>query len=280
MMRVVDQRGHGLITFTPGLKGLTWVWEKYVRDLRPEVMVREIWGEDNPYVDPTHLALVLSSVSASERAARARGQWQQAEGAVFDNFRRDIHVITSFTPPIEWQRAAGYDFGFRDPWVQLLSALDPSGDGTLHIFSELYQRGLTTTRAIPLCKALREAGGGEYDGVADSSGTDSRYTMAEAGIATVGSKKGEGSILKGIGQLYDLLSSDVGRPPRLVIHDCCVNLIREIENLAWKDGGKQTMVGRRGLVKGDNGDHAIDALRYLLQAYPDLIAGYRGMEGV
>lgn len=279
MVRVVDQRGCGLITFTPGLKGLTWVWEKYVRDFRPEVVVRELWGEDNPYVDPAHLALVLSSVSASERAARARGQWQQAEGTVFDNFRRDLHVIPSFIPDVDWERAAGYDFGFRDPWVQLLSALDPSGDGTLHIFSELYQRELTTTKAIPLCIRLREEGGGQYEGVADSSGTDSRYTMADAGIGTMASKKGEGSIINGIGKIYDLLSSTIDRPPRLVIHDRCVNLVRELENLAWKDGGKQATTTRRGTCKGDNGDHAIDALRYLLQAYPSLSPGYRGGEG-
>jgi len=279
MMRVADQTGCGIITFTPGLKGLTWVWDRYVKEVRPEVLVREIWGEDNPFVNAEHLALILSSVSAAERAARARGQWQQAEGAVFDIFRRDLHVVPAFVPPDEWARAGGYDFGFRDPWVQMLGALDPTGDGTLHIFSELYQRGLTTTRAIPLCKERMLAGGGsDYDAVADSSGADSRQTMAEGDIATRPSKKGEGSIVKGLGQIYDLLSYTSDRPPRLLIHDCCVNLIREIENLAWKGGGKQQTVCRRGQVPGDNGDHAIDAVRYLLQAYPDLVCGYRGEE--
>lgn len=280
MMRVADQTGCGLITFTPGLKGLTWVWEKYVRDFRPEVLVREIWGEDNPYVNADHLALILSSVSESERAARARGQWQQAEGNVFSNFRRDLHVVPSFVPPDEWARGAGYDFGFKDPWVQMLGALDPTGDGTLHVFSELYQRGLTTSRAIPLClQKMLDGGGQDYDGIADSAGADSRQTLAEGGVSTRPSRKGSGSIIKGIGQIYDLLCSTTDRPPRLLIHDNCVNLIRELENLAWKPGGQQQTMCRRGLVPGDNGDHAIDAVRYMLQAFPDLVSGYRGEEG-
>ena len=115
--------------------------------------------------------------------------------------------------------------------------------------------------------------------MADSSGTDSRYTMADAGIGTMASKNGEGSIINGIGKIYDLLSCTIDRPPRLIIHDRCVNLVRELENLAWKDGGKQATTTRRGTCKGDNGDHAIDALRYLLQAYPSLAPGYRGREG-
>ena len=67
---------------------------------------------------------------------------------------------------------------------------------------------------------------------------------------------------KGINDLSERLAvNPISGRPALVVHDCCTNLIREIESYVWAPT-------RSGEVKDAPAprqqDHAIDALRYLV----------------
>ena len=67
-------------------------------------------------------------------------------------------------------------------------------------------------------------------------------------------KKGAGSVVAGIRQLQAY---------RIVVHPNCVNMIKELENYAWKKDKKTSEYME---VPEQNGyDHLIDALRYSLQ---------------
>ena len=70
-MRLVDRRGWCLITMTP-LRGLTWVWDRFVNDPEAGSLCHWIHGEDNPYIPSDELEALLASYGSHERAARAR----------------------------------------------------------------------------------------------------------------------------------------------------------------------------------------------------------------
>ena len=52
-----------------------------------------------------------------------------------------------------------------------------------------------------------------------------------------------------------MLFRSEGRP-HLVVHDCCTDLIREMEGYVWSDKRKEE--------PEDKDNHALDALRYLV----------------
>ena len=60
------------------------------------------------------------------------------------------------------------------------------------------------------------------------------------------------AITFGVNAVAARLAPDVEGRPHLVIHDCCVNLLREIAGYVWAADGRP--------LKRD--DHAMDALRY------------------
>jgi hypothetical protein len=84
----------------------------------------------------------------------------------------------------------------------------------------------------------------------------------EHGIPNIAAKKGPGSVRNGINDISERLAiNPISGRPALVVHDCCTNLIREIEGYIWAPT-------RSGEVKDAPAprqrDHAIDALRYLV----------------
>ena len=68
---------------------------------------------------------------------RILGLWVAAEGVVYENFDKEIHVIESFKIPDTWERIRGIDFGYTNPFCMLWGAID--NDGRLYIYQEHFQ---------------------------------------------------------------------------------------------------------------------------------------------
>lgn len=105
----------------------------------PGLVDVEIHGEDNPFVNPEILRQRAVGVRS---ASRLQGAIVDPTGRVHPDFERSVHVVPAFTPPAEWPRFTGIDFGFRDPFVCLWAAQAP--DDVLHIYREHYERERTT----------------------------------------------------------------------------------------------------------------------------------------
>tara|TARA_R110002020_G_scaffold150501_4_gene327317 strand:+ start:5015 stop:6406 length:1392 start_codon:yes stop_codon:yes gene_type:complete len=257
-MRLVDRRGWCLITMTP-LRGLTWVWERFVNDVEPGSRCEWIYGADNPYVPSDELEALLRSYGPHEKAARAQGRFTSMEGLVYP-FDRATHVVEAFDPPEEWPRYAGLDFGTRNPFAYVLGAVDPSDD-TLHIYRCHYQREWTLRQHA---EAIHEINDVDPEWiVADCEDRGSRLSLSrEHDIVTVPSKKGKGSVRAGINRVCERLAADVNGRPHLVVHDNASTrpLIREFESYRWDS--KKTKRDQPDMpLKKD--DHAMDAVRYL-----------------
>ena len=256
-MRLIDRRGKLICTMTP-LRGLTWVWSRFVNDPEPGSLCQWIHGEDNPHIPTEELDALLRSYGSHERAARARGEFVQLEGRVYNDWRRDLHVVPSFTPPEDWPRYAGLDFGTRNPFACLLAAVDPTDD-TLHILAEHYRAEWTLRQHANAMRQMFEEHGEPELIIADPEDKASRLTLStEHDLPTVKAKK---AVRAGISSVAERLAPDAEGRPHLVVHDSCRNLIRELEGYVWDTRRSKADQPDRPLKKDD---HAMDALRYLV----------------
>ncbi len=65
------------------------------------------------------------------------GQWVQAEGAVYEEYSDPVHVVESYDPAQIKRYVAGVDWGFTNPGVIQVYAID--GDGRMILVREVYR---------------------------------------------------------------------------------------------------------------------------------------------
>ena len=257
-MRLVDKRGFCYVTMTP-LRGLTWIWERFVRDSEPNTMCQWIHGEDNPYIPRDELETLLRSYGPHERAARARGEFTVLEGRVYPDWGRHKHVVEDVEIQSHWLRYASIDFGTRNPFCCLMAAVDPKDD-TLYILDEHYQSEWTLSRHAEAMRAMFRQYGMPDQIVADPEDRGSRLSLAsEHDMPTIKARK---EIRAGINAVAERLAGDVNGEPHIFVHSRCKNLIREIESYIWDQRRGKANTNQRDLPAKAN-DHAMDALRYL-----------------
>lgn len=262
LMRLADKKGRALVTFTPGLMGLTWVYKRYVENVSPLVCSYSIYGTDNPYVPRKALDEILSGYSENERAAREKGEWVSKNGLVYSAWRRQVHVIPPMPIPKEWKRYRGIDFGFADPFACVWLAVDPS-DSQIHVYRLLYRPQKTV---LENGNTINELSAGEtFEAtVADSADANSRRILTnDCDIIT---DKPNKAIEAGIQAVWARLKVGGNGKPGMVVHSCCKELIQEIEGYRWGRDNKPT-----GL------DHSLDALRYIIM-YIDRMRDLAGFQ--
>jgi phage terminase large subunit-like protein len=257
-MRLVDRRGWCLITMTP-LRGLTWIWERFVNAQEPGSLCKWIYGCDNPYVPTDELETLLRSYGGHERAARAQGQFTSMEGLIYP-FERHVHVVEPFEPPADWPRYAGIDFGTRNPFAYVLAAHDLEDD-VLHIYGAHYKKEWTLKQHVSAIKRLNDIEPQWI--VADCEDRGSRLALArEHDLPTLPSKKGKGSVRAGLNIVAERLALDANNKPHLVVHDnrSCTPIIREFQAYRWDSRTSRSDQPDAPLKKND---HSMDAIRYL-----------------
>lgn len=259
LMRLVDLNGRILISMTP-LKGLTWIYDRWIANTPADVRVHYLHGVDNPHIPTDALAKMLRQYGTHERDARARGEWTTMEGRVYAEWGRHMHVVPAFDVPADdWTLTGCMDFGTRAPAVFLLLAHDHRTD-TVHVIGEHYKAEFTISqhaRAIKQLLAGREC----MQIVVDPEDRGARLSLArDHGITTTPAKKGPGSVRSGINAVCERLAPGAADGlPALVVHEGkCPNLVREIEGYIWDDRAG----GTKDAPKPGQSDHALDALRY------------------
>jgi len=250
--------GWALLTMTP-LKGLTWVYDRFVQD--PEEKTHTCWlhGGDNPWLDQEKRSRLLRQYGSHERSARDRGEFVTLEGRVYADFRRDIHIVDAFDIPSHWPRYGSIDFGTRNPFCFLLFAVDPSDD-VVHVIGEHYQSEWILSQHAAKITSMTNHGSPALQWiVADPEDRGSRLALSrEHGISTVVAKK---QIRAGVNAVCERLAFDVAGNTHLLIHSgAAPNLVREMESYVW-DTRSSKGSDPRDLPRKKN-DHAVDALRY------------------
>lgn len=206
---------------------------------------------DNPHLPPDYLD-TLKALSGAKRRRMLEGVWCDNEGAVYDEFDEDVHVVEPFEVPKDWRRVRGIDFGYSNPFVCLWGALD--GDGRLHIYRERYQaRTLTRDHAT----AIKEAESAAWLWTVADHDAEERAQLESCGIHTKAARK---DVLPGIEAVKNRLRVQPDGKPRLTVSKSCQNLIGEFYDYVWeppKEGRNAREEPRK------DKDHALDALRYI-----------------
>lgn len=191
-----------------------------------------------------------------------RGEWIAGEGAVFDVWDPDRHVVSEL-PLIRRWVAAGIDYGTVNPLHAVLLGL--GADGVLYATSEwrwdarAQKRQLTDAQYSS--KLRNWLDGVPVPGMS-GTGVLPEWVVVDPSAASfwtqlhtdgLDPRKGDNSVLDGIRLVSSMLAGG-----QLKVHESCEHLIDEIPSYSWDE--KATAKGEDAPVK--EADHGVDGLRY------------------
>lgn len=292
-----------ILTGNPGGAGQAWIRGRYI-DPAPrgwQVMTRRIelpsWagGEvverksvfipsrvsDNRYLGRDYVAGLHLVGSQALVRAWLEGDWSAVEGAFFDTWNADRHVIEPFDIPPHWARFRSFDWGFAKPfsvgWWAVAS--EPAGiipRGCLVRYREWYGSSAPDVglrlEAEQIAAGIlnREKDEAISYGVADTQiwaqegvaygykGPTIAERMAKAGV---GWKPADKSRRQGWDQVRARLEGDADGHPMVVVFDTCVDTIRTLPVMQHDDLDPEDL-------DTDSEDHAVDDFRYALMSRP------------
>lgn len=245
----------------------------------------------------------LARLTGVRKLRYLENKWAASEGAVYDDWNEDIHLIDENQLPQFKRRFRSIDFGFRNPFVCQWWGEDY--DNRLYLYREIYQTellvadaaieivrleaGLSTEevealkvkypdysdpdgrfwRDLRSLARVRE----KIDGSVADHDAEDRATLAKFGIHTVAAKK---SVSNGIQAVQARLKVQADGKPRLFI----MRGARVMMDMALKEAGKPTCTQEEvsGYVWSDNrkkeepvkeDDHGQDGKRYMVMYFDD-----------
>ncbi len=188
------------------------------------------------------------------QATRIAGHFAASLGAVFQTFRREVHVCSPFPVPEDWPRWRSIDFGFAHPFVCLWLALDP--DRRWYVYAEHYQA--RESLAFHAARIKDISGREQYCSTWADHDAQDRFELEEHGIRTTAARK---DVHLGIEAVQTVLKIQGDGRPRLQISRTCPHLIAEVIGYRWARGTEITDPKDEPWKVND---HAVDALRYAI----------------
>ena len=212
---------------------------------------------DNPYLPEGYVKRLMRSHTGLWKRRMIDGEWVVAEGAVYDMFDPDLHVVGELPESFE-RYVVGVDYGTANATVFLLlgkSGLNwyvlsewrhDSREAGSQKTDEDYSRALigwlAKEKVVPVSIEV------------DPSAASFKAQLARDRVRKVHDADNE--VLDGIRNVSNVLSGG-----RLFIHESCEGLIKEMTNYRWDQKAQEK--GEDKPVKDQ--DHGPDALRYAVQ---------------
>jgi PBSX family phage terminase large subunit len=184
------------------------------------------------------------------------GEWVLAEGAIFDFFKQNIHVVKD-APSYAKYWILGVDYGTTNPFSAILIGFNDDVHPTLWVEREFYwdskQVGYQKTDAEYAFDIRKTFEGYPISTIyLDPAAASFDVELRRARLPV---RQAKNDVLDGIRFVSSLFMNG-----DLVIKRDCVNLIKEIEGYVWDAKSHKDGVDRPIKVR----DHAIDAMRYAL----------------
>lgn len=234
-----------------------WLRQRFILR-RTELNLRH-WHftlDDNPALGQEYIDAIKAEFTGLWYRRFVLGEWVAAEGAVFDMWDEERHVVDELPHIVQWI-AVGCDYGSTNPFHAVSIGL--GADGRLYATSEYrydskaHHRSMTD---VEYSEALR---GWMSDRnlrpeylIVDPSAKSFRTQLDRDGLTVM---KGNNDVLDGIRTVASLLHLGA-----LKIHSSCEWLITEIPGYSWDDD--KALKGEDAPIKV--ADHGVDALRYAL----------------
>ncbi|MFJ9126988.1 PBSX family phage terminase large subunit [Streptomyces sp. NPDC102340] len=213
---------------------------------------------DNPSLSPEYAADLTAEYVGLWRRRMIDGAWVVAEGAIYDMWEDERHVVTEL--PRMRRYWVGVDYGTTNPFAALL--LGEGVDSRLYVEAEwrhdarATHRSMTDAQYSAAVRAWLDRLGvvPEWTFIDPSAASFSTQMWADGhpGLA-----RATNDVTDGIRSVSSLLAAD-----RLLVHASCEGLLGELPSYSWDP--KATERGEDAPLKVD--DHSADALRYVVHS--------------
>lgn len=226
--------------------------------------------EDNPTLfgatgtlteQGTRTFAVLDSLTGVRKERLRYGRWVSAEGIVYEDFDRAIHLVAFKPTPGVGRRIRAIDFGFTNPFVCQWWYVDH--DGKMYLYREIYR----TQRLVEdhAREIVRLSAGETIEATVADHDAEDRATLAKYGVHTTAAKK---DVSVGIQAVQSRLATNrlfvcegalVERDEALAEKHKPVCTLDEFEVYSWPKAADGRPL-KEDPVKVD--DHGADAMRY------------------
>jgi phage terminase large subunit len=234
--------------------------------------------EDNPTLfNPTTRQIteqgirslsVLDNLTGVRHLRLRLGKWAAAEGVIYEDFDREVHIINQFPVPPDWVRFRAIDFGYTNPFTCQWWTADP--DGRLYLYREIYMSHRLVEDHARQINAFSQ-GERIFATIADHDAED-RATLERYGIPTIAAMKAVSLGIQAVQtrmrkagdgkpRIFIMAGALVEADPLLLKDKKPVCTEQEIESYIWlptKDGKPN-----KEEPKKEN-DHGMDPMRYLV----------------
>lgn len=205
--------------------------------------------EDNTHLDPAYVAELKRQYTGLFYDRYIRGLWVQAEGAIYRNFRRDLHCVDRLPEGNPSQMVVGVDWGATHPTAYLRAL---RYGATWYIDKEYRRSDLTNGE---LARDLQAFLGELYPSaiLVDPSAKSFRLELLRAGVQMV--MQADNDVLNGLSRVSNAFETGHLK----IVEPKCPMTLEELEGYRWDDAATE-----RGLDKPvKEKDDLMDALRYI-----------------
>lgn len=211
--------------------------------------------DDNPSLEQEYIDRLKRQYTGLWYRRFIEGLWVLAEGAVYEGWDPDRHIIRGDLPPLIRLPGVGVDYGTTNPFAALM--LGVTQDGRLCLTREWrwdsrrQMRSLTDSEYSTRLRAWIGADRPEWVCVDPSAASFSTQLFRDGLMPT----SANNAVLDGIRLVASMLAQDL-----LVVHESCTGWIDEVGGYVWDD--KAALLGEDKPIKAD--DHSLDAGRYVV----------------
>jgi len=250
--------GAKLFTTTNPDNPAHWLMRDWLSNPNTPVRRWHFTIDDNPFLPAQYVTDIKAMYTGLYYRRFVLGEWVAAEGAVFDMWDPDVHVVDLMPQMHRWV-SLGIDYGASNPTAGVLFGLGM--DRRLYAVSEYRYDGRQQRRTqtqSETSQALRTwlADIPGYGRVrppfvaVDPSAASFKEQLHRDGLSPV---PADNSVLDGIRLVSDLLAQG-----KFFVHRSCKGLITEMPSYSWDD--RAALLGEDKPLKVN--DHSVDAARY------------------
>lgn len=236
-------------TFNPVSKA-NWVYNYFFAGQQPpNTFVLHTTYKDNKFLPQQYIDALQAMEKTNPTYYRiyALGEFCSLDKLIYPNWRQSLANETPSGTLI-----VGLDFGYVNDPSALIVAYADVENKKIYVVDEVYKTGMLNDEIAKLIKYKNLQ---KEIIIADSAEQKSIEEIKRLGISRIRpAVKGQGSILQGIQRLQQF---------EIIVSPQCTNTIIELQNYSWQ---KDKSSGEYTNQPIDTFNHALDALRYAIQA--------------